>query len=277
GEPRTRTVVIGPLNPVTVTRPSRLGRSGVAHEHELGCQAEGPRGDTGLKMRNLDGSNANFGALCPNERRDAIDGISGRGLDGDRRPARSVAVKAEAGADVDPRAADGADDDATLGARETRACDATVHRLARIDAEPIAVSPDAGESPEPGRPLDLVLPIDAGAGLYDTVFADRVQLPTRVRVKEADGRNVIVPDLKTARVLRTATGPRCQWAMTELRTAHEAMIRLLELIAVYWIVQEEGEVREQVEVVSDAVRGQLCRSIPARSLPLERATVSVCV
>ena len=42
-------------------------------------------------------------------------------------------------------------------------------------------------------------------------------------------------------------------AVAEPGAAHEAVIRLLELIAVHRVVEEVGEVREEVEVVLEAV------------------------
>ena len=48
--------------------------------------------------------------------------------------------------------------------------------------------------------------------------------------------------------------------MLDLGAGDEPVIDLVELIAVHRIVEEEGEVREQIEVVADAVGDDLGRA-----------------
>ena len=53
------------------------------------------------------------------------------------------------------------------------------------------------------------------------------------------------------------------------------MVRLVKLIAALGIVQQEREVREEIEIVRDAVRAQFRGGVAARALPLDRPAVAI--
>src|SRR4051794_35585429 len=55
------------------------------------------------------------------------------------------------------------------------------------------------------------------------------------------------------------------------------MVRLMELITVDGVVQEIREVRKEIEIVGDAVRGDLRRRVAARALPLGGSAVAIAV
>ena len=65
--------------------------------------------------------------------------------------------------------------------------------------------------------------------------------------------------------------------MRHLRAGDETMIGLLHLVAVHRIVEEVGEVREQIEVVADAVRGDAGRrvAVAAAVLPVGGPAVTI--
>ena len=75
-------------------------------------------------------------------------------------------------------------------------------------------------------------------------------------------------------MLRRAIQPPADAAVGEARPAHEPVIGLLELIAVLGVVEEIGEVREQVEVVLEAVGAERGAGVPAATLPLDRRAVA---
>ena len=91
---------------------------------------------------------------------------------------------------------------------------------------------------------------------------------------EADVADVVVPELHADRILRRPVHPPADAAVGESRAAHEAVIGLLELIAVLGVVEEIGEVREQVEVVLEAVGAERGAGVPIAALPLERGAVA---
>src|SRR5689334_8349809 len=88
-----------------MARASRLGGAGVADEDQLRVEAQRPEREAALQMRDAHGAHTDLGALGPGERRHAIGRRAGSRIDCDRRPAGVVAVEAQAGIDVELRAA----------------------------------------------------------------------------------------------------------------------------------------------------------------------------
>src|SRR6185295_10240804 len=68
--------------------------------------------------------------------------------------------------------------------------------------------------------------------------------------------------------------PASQPPVAHPGAADEAVVRLLELIPALGIVEEEREVREQIEVVAEAEAAHFDRRVVSRSLPFERAAVA---
>ena len=63
--------------------------------------------------------------------------------------------------------------------------------------------------------------------------------------------------------------------MGKLSAGHEPMVRLLDLIPAYRIVERVREVREEVEVVPESVSGDLGQRTTGPVLPIRRRAVPV--
>src|SRR5262249_30711804 len=150
-----------------------------------------------------------------------------------------------------------------------------VRRVVRVNVEAVSVDTDARYRPQPRRPGGFVLRIAGGAGLDDGVQPDRLEELTSLRVVQANGGDVVVPDLNAERVLHLAAQPMADTAMADFPSRDEPVIGLVELVAVDRIVQKICEVGKQIEIVPDAVRRDLRRRVVARALPLERTAVTI--
>jgi hypothetical protein len=64
-------------------------------------------------------------------------------------------------------------------------------------------------------------------------------------------------------------------SVTDLGARYEAVIGLAELITVFRVVQEVGEVGEQIEIAGDAEGRDLRAGVILCPLPLERAAVPI--
>lgn len=116
--------------------------------------------------------------------------------------------------------------------------------------------PDANAAAHPVVPARLVFRVGTDAGLPDPVFAHhRVRLPRLRQIQRVV--DVVIAELQSdgAFGLRVAEGMKHRVA--RLQAGHPAFVRLLELVTAHGIVEEVGEVREQVEIVVVAVSHQL--------------------
>ena len=147
--------------------------------------------------------------------------------------------------------------------------------IERGHPEPRSVHAQPGHRPQPRCPLDLVLRVCAGGRLEHRVPAPRVEPDARFGVIETDRADVVVPDLHADRVLCRSTCAAAEPAVGGLAAGDEAMIRLFDLIAVDGIVQEVREVREEVEVVADAVDRDVGHGVAAAPLPLAGGAVAI--
>ena len=167
--------------------------------------------------------------------------------------------------------------DAAFRADEPGVVGAAVRRIAGVDVEAVAVDAQrrrasaatASTRSRSGRSTPPLVCSTASCRIVSSSCA-------RLGVIQADVRDVVVAELHADGVLHRAaapTAPSRRWLTFAPLT--NAVIGLLELIAVHRVVEEEGEVREQVEVVADAVGGDLGGGVAARPLPLDRAAVAV--
>ena len=96
-------------------------------------------------------------------------------------------------------------------------------------------------------------------------------------MRQADARDVVVPDLNPDCVLHRAAGPLAEPPVVDRRAGHEPVIGLVKLIAVIRVVEKIGEVGKQIEVVADAEGRDLRARMSPRPLPLERSAVPISV
>ena len=77
--------------------------------------------------------------------------------------------------------------------------------------------------------------------------------------------DVVVAQLNADRVLHFAVAPPIDAPIAHLAAGDEPVIRLVKLIAVHRIVEEEREVREQVEAVRSEIAEDLELALLGRS------------
>ena len=144
---------------------------------------------------------------------------------------------------------------------------AAVLREIGIDAEAVVVGAQAGDAPETFVPLDAVLPVDPVARLADPVVAGGRDALARHRVEQPHIDPVLSglePELVRHRTRAQATAPEpAQGEAGDL-----AAVALLELVAKVRIVEEVGEVREQVQRVAHRVGRRLHRAVRQRAPPV---------
>src|SRR5262249_31680762 len=217
---------------------------------------------------------AEFRATGAHQRRHALDGET-TGIACDRRAAAVVAVEPDAGVRIQLRSPERPDDRTALWTDQTGVASTAVGDVARVDVEAIAVDAKTCLRAQPRRPHGFILRESPRARLDDSILSRRAEPDASHRVIEAEARDVVVPHLSADDVLRFVIGPAADSSMRQLAAGDVAVIALLELVAVDWIVQEEGEVREEIQVGRAAVRRSLRRRGAARALPLDRPAVTV--
>ena len=106
---------------------------------------------------------------------------------------------------------------------------------------------------KPRRPCGLVLRIHTRARDEHGVLGLRVETYAAFRVVEPDFRDVVVANLHAERILYGVSSPHGEPAVGHLHARDEAAINLFLLVAVHGIVEEEREVRDEVQVVRESV------------------------
>src|SRR5262245_58927285 len=144
---------------------------------------------------------------------------------------------------------------------------AAVSRIEGLNVVPRSVRADSGQRPEPGRPRRLVLRVCACARDTRGALASRLETDALFGVVQGDGGNVVVPELNPDGVMHLVAADTREAAVRNPRTRREAVIDLLHLVAVLRIVKEEGEVRDEVQVVLGAVAGDLRQRRTRAALP----------
>src|SRR6266853_6075139 len=86
--------------------------------------------------------------------------------------------------------------------------------------------------------------------------------------------DVVVPNLHADGVLHGSSPHTAETSMRDLPTHYPAIIDLLLLIAAHRVIEEEREVRDQIEIVLDAVEGDLGQRLAAAVLPFRSDAVS---
>ena len=188
---------------------------------------------------------------------------------------RVVAVEAQPRVEVQLRALPRPNHHPAFRTGEPGARHTAVEGVAGPHLEPVAIGAETGQGAQPWRPCRFVLHVCRGARLPHGILPDGVDERARLRLVQPDVRDVVVPELQTKRVLHRASAPHLETAMREPGAGDEAMVCLVELVAANGIVQEEGEVGEQVEVVADPVGRHARRGVSVRALPLQRSAVTV--
>jgi hypothetical protein len=243
----------GNLEARSATRPARIGRARIAHEDELRIERQGPARHRDLEPPKRHRAQTDLCASGARQRRDWLGRFSRQRIDSHHRAARVVRVEARAGADVDLVVAPRSEHDAPLRADEAGGRVARVARVAGPYVEPIPIPAEARARPQPRRPLHFVLREDAKRRLVHRVFANRGEPAPSGGVIEANLTDAIASQVRAEDELRRPTSQRSQTPMRHAAAADPSTVGLLELIAVDGIVEEIGEIREQVQLVSNEV------------------------
>src|SRR5690606_40248236 len=127
---------------------------------------------------------------------------------------------------------------------------ARVGGLEGIDIEPVPVEAQAGDGSQPGTPRDLALGKDGGARLAHGVVADRVEALARAGLVQADV-DAVVPPLQSYGVAQRQPAHARLPGPPQLAAGGAAPVGLLELVPVDRIVEEPGEVRQQVHAICE--------------------------
>src|SRR5258705_4247850 len=94
-------------------------------------------------------------------------------------------------------------------------------------------------------------------------------------MNEGHLHDVVVTHLHAEGVLDGAAAPPRLPLLERLYSRHETVVQLVLLIAVHRIVEEEREVRDEIEIVGDAVRLHLGQHTARALLPFAAARVAV--
>jgi hypothetical protein len=94
-------------------------------------------------------------------------------------------------------------------------------------------------------------------------------------VKQAHRHHVVIPELDADGVLHWTAAPPALTFLKRSRAGDEAMIDLLTLIAVDGIIQKERKVRDQPEVVAEAVGLDLGERAPGSMLPFAAEAIAI--
>src|SRR5206468_1119351 len=89
--------------------------------------------------------------------------------------------------------------------------------------------------------------------LAHPILAQGLESPAGFGMVEPEGRDAVEAALEPGDALRVVTPPIAQKPLAQGCAQDAARVLLLELIAVDGIVEEIGEVREQVDAVADRV------------------------
>ena len=275
-EPFRRRVVVRELQTVAAARAARLRRAGVADEEQLRVNVQPPRGERALQAGHPRRADANLRAHRADERVHLVGRQAGGGVNGRGRAASVVAVEAHPGVQVNLRLRPRAEDEASLGAGEEVGHGAGVARVQARHVEAVEVRARAHDGAEFLGPLRLVLEVGRRAGLPHIVAARGAGADARGGGVEAVADEVVA-DLQADAVLGLAPEERHVPLVGRLEARGHALVHLLELVGrrVGRVVQEVGEVREQVEVVVEGVGHQLRGGGVVAPVPLGNRAVAL--
>src|SRR5262249_34676165 len=114
------------------------------------------------------------------------------------------------------------------------------------------IRPNTGHGADLLRPLHLVLEISAHARFDDMIRARRAEAIGALGVIEAVA-DIVAPDLQAEGIVRLHPKELAKPGLAGLETKGDAFVDLLELIAPLRVIEEVGEVREQIEIVVETV------------------------
>ena len=184
-------------------------------------------------------------------------------------------MKAVAPVQVELRGRPRADDERRLRVDGSRRIpSAGVQRIAGGDVELKPIRAKAQRAAQPRRPLQIVPHECSGRGLLNRVLSRRRYTRVDRRVIQADRADVVAPrvqsEQKFRRTIRDAPADSVGGAAAKRITT----IGLLELIAIDGIIEKVSEVREQIEPIPDAIRGDTSHADGCRALPVPRKAVA---
>ena len=184
-----------------------------------------------------------------------IDRLAGPGVARLHGAARVVAVEARGPSWRRPRCCfQGPSTRLSFGLASDAVRRAGVGRIVALHVEAVEVSAQPGDGPDLARPLDAGLEEGRPAALVDVVLADRLQAlraPACGRARRSGCRPAGPGGRPRSRCPARTSGERKRWLTLAPRI--RAVVLLLELVAVHRVVEEVGEVREEVEAVVDGV------------------------
>ena len=152
---------------------------------------------------------------------------------------------------------------------------AGIQRVVRGHRELVAVGAKAKRRAKRSRPLDLALRIDRRHRLADFVLARRRQPLAVFRAIETDRVEPITPHLHADGALGVPLEEMTQPPVRDSAAGGDAALGLLELIAVLRVIEEVGEIREQVQAVVQQEAGRTQRRGTIRMLILGGEALAV--
>src|SRR5690606_27770275 len=124
-----------------------------------------------------------------------------------------------------------------------------VQRDVAVDVEEVEVAANSRDRAELVDDLDLALIVEPDARLEHLVVAHGAHAHAVARSKEADVGDEVVPHLEADRVVERTVGDLEREVVREVESRHEPLVDLVDLIALDGVVEEESEIREEVELV----------------------------
>jgi hypothetical protein len=130
-----------------------------------------------------------------------------------------------------------------------------VEDVARPHVEAVVVAAQADGRPQHAAPLDLGLPEDPEGGLVEGIVANRLETLACHGAVQADIAHRVVPGLAADGVLDVPSEEARHPPVRHAPTGRHAAVRLLDLVAVDRVLEEVGEVREEIEPVAEHEAG----------------------
>ena len=150
-----------------------------------------------------------------------------------------------------------------------------IQRIVRGHRKLVAIRAEPERRAQRARPLDLALGVDRRHGLTDLVLTRRREpLAARCPI-EADGIEPVTPQLHADGALGVPPEEVAQPSVGDPAPGRHAAFSLLELITVLWIVEEVGEIGEQVQAVVQQESGRTQRRGAVRTLILGGEALAV--